>query len=240
MPMPSIFLTAEWQNLAIANYEMDPAILLPYLPPKTEIDYFNNKCLVSLVAFRFVNTRLKGVPVPFHQNFEEINLRFYVKHKSGNEWRRGVSFIKEIVPRPALTFVANSIFREKYMTLPTRHKILINYTGFDIRYEWKHQREWDHFHISTNGVPLPWDVGSREEFITEHYWGYTRLSNTLSAEYQVEHSPWKMYRVDNFELNVRFRELYGADFAFLDDAIPSSVMLAEGSRISVRSAVRIK
>jgi uncharacterized protein YqjF (DUF2071 family) len=238
--MPSTFLTAEWQNLAIANYEVDPSILVPYLPPKTEIDYFNNKCFVSLVAFRFVNTRLKGIAVPFHRNFEEINLRFYVKNKAANEWRRGVCFIKEIVPRPALTFVANTIYRENYITLPTRHKMTITTAGFDLRYEWKHRRDWDYFQISTNGEAVPWAKESQEEFITEHYWGYTRLSNTRSAEYQVEHPPWKIYKAESYELNVRFGDLYGSSFSFLAGAMPSSIMVAEGSKISVKSAVVLR
>src|SRR5690349_9487804 len=125
------------------NYSIDPAILLPYLPYKTELDLWNNKAYVSLVGFRFVNTRLKGFYVPFHRNFEEINLRFYVRYHSNGEWRRGVTFIKEIVPRPALTFIANTIYNEKYVTLPTRHNIQTTAEQLDVDYSWKFQKRWN-------------------------------------------------------------------------------------------------
>ena len=44
-------------------------------------------CYVSLVGFMFKNTRLLNIPIPFHTDFEEVNLRFYVKHFDGNEWK---------------------------------------------------------------------------------------------------------------------------------------------------------
>src|SRR3989344_5216660 len=116
-----VFLKAEWNNLIMANYEVPQEILLPYLPKYTELDLFEGKCYVSLVGFLFENTKMLGMKIPFHINFEEINLRFYVKYKSGKEWRRGVVFIKEIVSKPAITFVANTLYNEKYVTLSTAY-----------------------------------------------------------------------------------------------------------------------
>src|SRR6476620_2858144 len=98
--MSKTFLTAEWRKLILINYEIDPDLLLPYIPFGTELDYWKDKCFVSLVGFRFVNTKIKGIAIPFHRDFEEINLRFYLKYNYQGEWRRGVTFIKEIVPRP--------------------------------------------------------------------------------------------------------------------------------------------
>ena len=115
------FLRAEWRKLALANYVIDPERLAPHVPAGTELDLWQGKCYLSLVGFMFVNTRLLGVKVPFHVNFEEVNLRFYVRRREGSEWRRGVVFIKEIVPKPALTWVANTIYREHYETLPMEH-----------------------------------------------------------------------------------------------------------------------
>src|ERR1044072_8762987 len=107
------FLSAEWRNLAIANYAVGPGILEKSLPAKTELDYWQNTCYISLVGFMFLETKLKGFKIPFHVNFEEINLRFYVKYKDENQvWKRGVVFIKEIVPKPALAFIANTIYKE--------------------------------------------------------------------------------------------------------------------------------
>jgi len=140
--MQKTFLTAEWRKLIIVNYLIDPDRLLPYLPHKTELELWNGQCYVSLVGFRFINTKLKGISLTFHRDFEEINLRFYVRYKDGNTWKRAVTFIKEIVPKAALTFVANSFYSEKYITLPTRHHWDLHNDSIKVIYEWKHQGEW--------------------------------------------------------------------------------------------------
>ncbi|KIC94506.1 YqjF family protein [Flavihumibacter solisilvae] len=233
------FLTAEWRKLAMANYVIDPSLLAPYLPYKTEPDLWNGKCYVSLVGFRFLNTRLKGYSIPFHQNFEEINLRFYVTYKSGNEQKRGVCFIKEIVPRPALTFVANTIYKENYVTLPTKHEWVRDKDSLQVVYGWKNKGSWDSFSVTANGFARDIEAGGDEEFITEHYWGYTRLGNKVTSEYQVAHPRWQVYPIKDHAINVQFEKLYGKQFGVLDELQPESVMLAEGSAISVLGAAKI-
>ena len=238
--MRKTFLTAEWRKLIIVNYLIDPDKLLPYLPHKTELDFWNDQCYVSLVGFRFINTKLKGFSLPFHRDFEEINLRFYVRYKDGNTWKRGVTFIKEIVPRPALTFVANSIYSEKYVTLPTKHHWGLHNGSMKVAYEWKHQGAWDSIEVTASSTGLEIMPGSEEEFITEHYWGYTQINDRLTSEYQVEHPRWQTYSVMDHKITVRFGELYGAEFAILKDSLAQSIMLAEGSMISVRAAAKIR
>lgn len=238
--MKGKFLTAEWRKLAIANYSVDPDILLPYLPYKTELDYWKDTCYVSLVGFRFINTKLKGLKIPFHRNFEEVNLRFYVRYNHDNKWKRGVCFIKEIVPKPALTFVANSIYRENYITFPTKHELILDETHMQVSYSWKHANDWDTICLKTELRPCEILEDSEEEFITEHYWGYTQLDKSLTSEYEVQHPRWQTYPVLEHQIKVRFGELYGAEFGFLKDALPASVMLAEGSAIAVLQAGKIK
>lgn len=131
------FLTAEWRKLVMANYVVGPEILKPYLPDGTELDFFQNHCYVSLVGFNFVNTRVRGIAIPFHRNFEEVNLRFYVRHLHNNEWKRGVVFIKEIVPRFAITFVVNSIYGEKYETMEMGHVWARDDNSLTVKYLWK-------------------------------------------------------------------------------------------------------
>src|SRR5690349_16714383 len=169
--MNRTFLTAEWRKLAIINYAIDPSILSPYIPYKTELDFWNDKCYISLVGFRFMNTRVKGIKIPFHVDFEEINLRFYVRYKEGNTWKRGVTFIKEIVPKPALTFVANTVYKENYITLPTRHEWIEDANGINVTYGWRHKGDWDSISVAADSTPKDIISGSEEEFITEHYWG---------------------------------------------------------------------
>jgi uncharacterized protein YqjF (DUF2071 family) len=238
--MNSKFLTAEWRKLAIANYSVDPEILLPYLPFKTELDFWNDKCYVSLVGFRFINTKLKGLTIPFHRHFEEVNLRFYVRYKDSNGWKRGVTFIKEIVPRHALTFIANTVYKEKYITLPTKHSWNIQEHQLIVSYHWKYKNEWNDFSITAINRPIATAENSEEQFITEHYWGYTQMNPRCTSEYGVEHPTWLMYPVANSLIKVSFDKLYGAEFQFLNEQRPDSVMLAEGSEICVRTMRKIK
>ncbi len=237
MPKPSPFLTAEWRKLAIVNYAIEPSVLKSFLPFGTELDLWKDTCYVSLVAFRFVDVRVRQIKIPFHTNFEEINLRFYIKYKEGNEWRRGVTFIKEIVPRRAISLVANYIYNEKYVTLPTSSTWELGHEHNKISYKWKHGGKWDHLSMITDPTPVEILVGSEEEFITEHYWGATRVNPKKTSFYQVEHPRWQVFPVRNCEVDVRFGKLYGSSFAFLDRARPDSVMLAEGSKIVVRKAI---
>lgn len=237
--MLASFLTAEWRKLSMANYVVSSDLLLPYLPKHTELDFYNGDCYVSLVGFLFDNVRLKGVPVPFHTSFEEVNLRFYVRYRDeeGN-WKRGTTFIKEIVPKYAVSWTANLLYHEPYVTMPMRH----HWTNTDgeliVGYEWKY-KDWNRFEVVAHNQAIDMPVGSKEEFITEHYWGYTAYSSSITSEYGVEHPRWQVYPVKNYEIDVDFNAIYGTDFGFLTSQKPDSVLLAEGSAIQVRSARKL-
>jgi uncharacterized protein YqjF (DUF2071 family) len=236
--MPRVFLTAEWRKLAMANYIVDPALLQRYLPYKTELDLWNNACYVSLVGFMFLNTRLLGFRIPFHSTFEEVNLRFYVRYKDVTGWKRGVVFIKEIVPKRALTFVANSIYKENYETMPMMHRWETTDSNLTVEYRWK-LKEWNSLEVKCDSEAMTIATGSEEEFITEHYWGYTKIGEQRTSEYGVEHERWKVYPVQDYALHVNFGNVYGNQFEFLRNERPVSVFLAEGSDIVVREGLKI-
>jgi uncharacterized protein len=229
---PKVFLTAEWRKLALAQYAVDKEILSKYLPPYTILDDWQGKYYVSLVGFMFVNVKLRGFNIPFHTNFEEVNLRFYVKFKEDSIWKRGVVFIKEFVPKPAITFVANTLYKEKYQTLPMKHLWIEEKDELEVTYSWKN-RKWNNFAVAATSLAEDILAGSEEEFITEHYWGYTRIGVNKTSEYGVEHPRWQAYPIKNYKINVDFGINYGDDFAFLNNANPDSVILAEGSEIRV-------
>ncbi|MBS1668416.1 MAG: DUF2071 domain-containing protein [Bacteroidetes bacterium] len=231
--MKKTFLQAEWRMLAMANYAIDKKILNKYLPAKTEIDLWNNTCYVSLIGFMFMETKLKGLKIPFHTNFEEVNLRFYVRFKDKSEWKRGVVFIKEIVPKPALTLVANSLYKEKYETMPMRHSWEISDEQVTVEYQWK-KKKWNSLRVITRNTSSLILQKSEEEFITEHYWGYTKISDTKTSEYGVEHPKWEVYDTKEYLIDVDFEDIYGADFSFLQAEKPQSVFLAVGSEIKVK------
>ena len=233
------FLKAEWRKLAIANYEVSPEILEKYLPAFTELDSWNGKHYVSLIGFMFLNTKMLGLKIPFHVNFEEVNLRFYVKFKEGDEWKRGVVFVKELVPKKALTIVANKLYKEHYHAVPMSHSWKIDNETIAVEYGWKINQELQTFSLQAENKPMEIPEGSEAEFITEHYWGYTKVTNSKTYEYEVRHPRWKTYLVKNHSIQVDFRKVYGKDFSFLNSQTPISVMLAEGSEISVENKKNI-
>jgi hypothetical protein len=225
------------------NYEIEPAILAPFVPRGTELDTWSGRTFVSIVGFMFQDTRVLGLPIPLHRDFEEVNLRFYVRRRSGAELRRGVSFIKEIVPRRAIAAVARYLYNENYIALPMRHLIDLESGGLKqeglVEYGWKHSSLWNHLRVKTRGTPSELVPGSEEEFITEHYWGYARQRDGSSVEYRVEHPPWRVWQVSECSFDCDAAALYGNQFLKPLTAPPSSAFLAEGSAISVSRATKI-
>ena len=217
----------------MVNYAIDPKILQKYLPPNTELDFWEGKCYVSLIGFMFLNTKVKGFKFPFHVNFEEVNLRFYVKRNvEGKSIRRGVVFIREIVPKHLLTFIANKLYKEHYVTMPMQHEWKEENDGLRISYEWKKEK-WYSCQVRASSNLKSILPGSEEEFITEHYWGYSKLSESKTLEYRVNHPRWEVYPIQSYAVDVDFGALYGEDFGFLNHQKPESVILAEGSQIQV-------
>jgi uncharacterized protein len=225
------FLTAEWRNLIMVNYEVNADILTPYLPLHTQLDSFNGKVYVSLVAFHFLNTKLKGISIPFHSDFEEVNLRFYVRYKEGQEWKRGVVFISELVPKPMIAFVARLLYGEKYKYSPIDSSVKESVSR-NLHFSWGKNSEYS-IAAETEKKVVRLEEGSEAQFILEHYWGYTSLRNGSTSEYKVAHPSWNIYPVLNYKVDVNFETLYGKRFGFLNHIQPSSVVVAEGSPVAV-------
>lgn len=210
-------------------------MLKPHLPAHTELDLWNGTCYVSVVGFRFLNTRLKGWRIPFHEHFTEINLRFYVRRLDPEMgWKRGVVFVREIVPKPAIAIVANTLFRERYLARPMRHRWHEQDGLLEVEYAWRQAGRWQSFGLQTENAPVDLKEGSEAEFITEHFWGYARRDDTSTVEYQVEHPRWQVYPVRTWRCGIDFGAAYGPAFSVLAKAEPVSVFLAEGSDVVVR------
>ncbi|MCB9332249.1 MAG: DUF2071 domain-containing protein [Lewinellaceae bacterium] len=229
------FLIAAWRRLVLLNYAVEPEALLPYLPAHTELDIWNDTCYVSLVGFMFENTKVRGLKIPFHVNFEEINLRFYVRHNDPVlGWKRGVVFIREIVPKPAIAWVANTLYRERYVARRMWHRWQEQPGQLEVEYGWREGKQWQAFGVQTAGAAMDIKEGSEAEFITEHYWGYAPWDKTRTMEYQVEHPRWQVYPVASWHCQVDYGAAYGPAFADLTAATPKSIFLAKGSAIVVR------
>jgi len=225
------------------NFVVDPAIIAPLVPPGTELDYENGETFVSVVGFLFLDTRLLGLPIPLHRDFEELNLRFYVRKKSADTWRRGVVFIRELVPRRAIALVARAFYGENYLALPMKQEIEHVDLGIKVAYSWRRGSKWESLAMTASGEPQNIPAGSHEEFITEHYWGYTCVRARHAeaeerrragcSEYRVEHPRWKIWTAETFQLRAAVATLFGAQFAETLAAPPRSAFIAEGSPITV-------
>ncbi len=231
--MTKTFLHARWRNLIMANYPVPPEVLLPYLPAGTQLDDWQGKHYVSLVGFMFTDTRVLGVRIPFHIHFEEVNLRFYVKYKDGEQWKRGVVFISEIVPKPAIAFVANTLFNECYRTCRMRHTEVHRADRLAVSYAWRYKGSTYCMAVEAAAQPVAIAGGSAEDFFTEHYWGYSDAGRGRTTEYAVAHPVWRVHPIHHYKVEADFAHLYGASFAMLNGVEPDSVLLAEGSAVQV-------
>jgi uncharacterized protein YqjF (DUF2071 family) len=227
------FLTANWRYLAMLNFVVDPAIVAPLAPPGTELDFENGETFVSVVGFLFLDTRILGLPVPLHRDFEEVNLRFYVRKKSAYTWRRGVVFVREFVPKRAIALIARSFYGEPYLAVPMKHEIEHVDLKLNVAYSWRRGSKWESLQMSASGEPQIIPAGSHADFITEHYWGYTCVRAGYS-EYRVEHPRWKIWNAEKFEFRADVAALYGEKFADTLSAKPRSAFIADGSFIEVQ------
>jgi len=226
------FLEASWKNLIMANYEIEPELLMPYLPKGTELDFYNGKTFVSLVGFLFEDTHIFNIPIPHFGTFEEVNLRFYVTRQDGEETKRGVVFIDETVPNKIVAWIANRLYREHYRSVPTKHLLEIDESRKKIGYKWKIGESWNKIYAEAERTGSEMIPGSFEEFIFEHYYGYTKVNASATEEYSVQHGRWLVNQVNSYEINCDFEAMYG--LGFLNKAEPNAVFLAEGSEVSVK------
>jgi len=238
------FLTAAWRYLVMLNYEVPPALLEPLVPAGTELDTWNGATLASMVGFRFLDTRVIGIPIPGHRDFDEVNLRFYVRRRGeDNQWRRAVVFVRELVPRRAIALVARWCYNEPYTAVPMRHDLHMigAQDGQPGRaaYAWRVAGRWHGLEASTRGLPALPDPASEAAFTAEHYWGYTVQRDGGSKEYRVEHPPWRVWDAEAAVLDCDVETVYGAGFAECLGPKPRSAFLAEGSAVTVARGRRL-
>lgn len=241
------FLTARWTDLLVLNFAVPPELVERLAPAGTEPDLHDGQAFISIVGFQFQNVRVLGIPIPGHTRFDEVNLRYYVKRVVDGETRRGVIFVREIVPRRAVSFVANRLYYENYVTYPMRHAIHMAgdelAPGDTVEYSWDSRprlgAQWNRLAArvaSPLALPQP---GSLDEFIIEHYWGYSRGRDGRAHEYRVAHPPWRVARAEGITWDCDLAATYDAPFAEYLAGPPASALVAEGSAIEVYRGRRV-
>jgi len=230
------FLTANWKNLIMINFEVTPKLLLPFVPAGTELDLWKNKAFVSIIAFLFDEVKVLGIPAIGNKQFEELNIRFYIKRLDGKNIKRGVAFVKEIVPKPLVTRIANFFFSEHYQTMKMSHEFSFTCINQKEIQNLEYIVKKDKFHRFSARLTsklIDMEEGSFEEFIAEHYWGYSRVSDYKTIEYKVQHPKWKIFKESDIVFKCDFEKLYGNQWKFLNLKEPHSAFVAQGSKVSV-------
>jgi uncharacterized protein YqjF (DUF2071 family) len=239
--MPRPFLTARWESLVMLNWDCPRELLEPLVPAGTVLDAWRGRFLVSVVGFLFLDTRLRGIPVPCHRNFEEVNLRFYVRcGMPDGTARRAVVFVRELVPRRAIAALARRAYNEPYLAVPMRHRRNLDpHAGGAAEYGWRFRGDEFRLTARVSGSAQPLDPGSEAEFVTEHYWGYTRQRDGGTLEYQVEHPPWTVWTTAEAHFEGPAVGLYGAELGDVLASPPSSAFVALGSEVAVHPGSRL-
>lgn len=237
--MRNILLSAHWTNLLVANFETDKNFLSKYLPAGTELNDWNGKYFMSLVGFQFSKTKFYGIPAPFYRSFPEINLRFYVKRKTNDGWRKAIVFIKEIAPAKLIGFMAGWLYNENFISLPLKSNFKNVPGKKEIEYNWKINNEWNYLKAITDNELKKYEPGSLENFISSHYYGYTKVSETKTKEFEVIHEPWHVHPVTTFEMKLDAESIYGKDTVPFFSTTPYLVFYMDGSETKVTKPLSI-
>ena len=236
------FLTATWRNLVLLSYEIDPEALLKYLPPGLSLDAWQGKCLISFVGLQFRNTRVRGIPAPIYRNYPQVNLRFYVRREIDGQYRRGVVFIKQIVPHRMVALVARRVYHERFVAMPLRCSLVFPSDSSQpqkITYQWRHRRKRGKMEVADLGALEHPKEGSIEQFLAEHYWGYNAQPDGSTLEYLVDRPSWRIRVAATSTLVCDVEQLYGSSFVESLGASPLAAFWAEGSEVAVHRGVRL-
>jgi len=224
------FLTARWSDLLLVTYVVPADALAPHLHPALELDLWGGVAHVSLVAFRFLETRILGMPVPGYRSFPEVNLRTYVRHGSD----RGVMFVREFVPSRVVAGVARLLYNEPYEAAHVTARVDSGADGpVRAQFDWQFGGGGHRLAVTgSRATSLP--VLGSDAFLTkEHEWGFGRTRSGRLLRYRVRHPEWPVRAVVNVDIDVDFGALYGSAWAFLNTATPDSVIFAVGSAVVV-------
>jgi uncharacterized protein YqjF (DUF2071 family) len=235
------FLTARWVDLLMLNYQVAPELLAPYVPHGTSLDFFEGKTYLSLVAFWFREAKLFGkILAPFHREFPQINLRFYVRRPTEADDRLGVVFITEIVQKRMIALVAHAAYGEHYLCRSVKTRGVRGSEKRALEYGWQSENSWCNLAAdgisSATCIPSP---GTLEHFLVDRYWGYTARPNGGCMEFNVVHPTWKVSHCSDAAFLGDPTLEYGPEIANVLRGKPSAAFVVDGSPVTVCNGVKI-
>lgn len=234
--MSRVFLTARWVNLVLVNYRVPPELLLPHVPPGSELDTPDDAPdthLLSLVAFHFADTAAFGIPIPTAQWFPELNLRFYVRRGE----KRATVFLREFVPNAIITLGARWLYHQPYNLALIQHNWRVRGETIDINTDFTFRDTYGSLRVQAENKPTIPPQNSQAHFLKEHYWGFDRTPNGQAFRYRVAHPVWRTYPVIEHDIRFNPGTLLGGAWRNLEwEASMHSVLCAEGSSVKVYTA----
>ncbi len=226
------FLTAVWTDLVLASYAVPDDLLLPLLPPGLSLDKRNGSAWCSLVGFDFSQMRVLGWSVPplfGICDFPEFNLRFYVREGE----RRGVVFVRELVPTPLIALAARLTYNEKYSLARMTSRVTQVGETRRVRHDFALNGQRHTLAVTAHGPPADPPPGSLDNWIKEQGWGFGQTRGGKLIRYRVVHPHWRTYAVQHCDLPLDFEALYGPAWHSLQSRAPDAVTLAEGSHVAI-------
>jgi uncharacterized protein len=233
------FLTANWRNLVLVNFVVPADLLEPRLPPGCVLDrvpHSPDTHLLSVVAMHFDNTRVWGVPVPFAQRFDEVNLRFYARQGD----RHGSVFLRQYVPSRTILYGARWTYNQPYELARIQHVVAESGDHLEIRTRFERGRYTGAVSLRAERGAITPPVDSLEHFLKERYWGFDSDRRGRVFRYPVWHPVWRTHPVIDVDIDFDPGVLLGGDWRDVDwTAAYHSALFAEGSLSAIYPAERV-
>jgi uncharacterized protein YqjF (DUF2071 family) len=193
--------------------------------------------MLSLVAFHFADNRVLGVPIPFAREYDQINLRFYVRRRlEDGGWRRGVVFLRELAPAKPVVAGARFVYGERYDCVPVTARVrppgAAGTRGGRAVYRWRDRHQVHRLAVDFHGPAALPGPGSLEDFLTDRHFGYVSAERA-TREYRVDHPPWRVWPATDARLSHGIADAFGRRFERALDRAPLSAFVAEGSRMEL-------
>lgn len=205
----------EWNNVLFFHWVVPYKSLRNCVPKNLNIDTFDGKAYVSLVAFTMQKIRPKKLPsIPFISNFHEINLRTYIN----NDNKKGVYFLNIETEKLLSAFIA-----QKLSGLP---------------YEKARIKRVDKKYTSTNPkkklfLETEFEIGETildktmlDIWLTERYCLYLTKGPSL-YRYDIHHKEWELKNLKVKKLNLNYK----IDKVNLSDSAPAFIHYSDGIKV---------
>lgn len=182
----------EWNNSVFLHFEIPYELLIDLIPNDLELDSFNGKYYVSLVAFTMNELYPKNLfPLGYISNFHEINIRTYVNKDN----KSGVFFINIEAEKILSSFIAKILSKLPYTKSQIKRK-LKNYKSLhnkkklalDISYD-IHDGQ-----ITKNDLDI---------WLLERYCLFYEKKSDI-FRYDIYHKPWSIQSLDLISLKIKY------------------------------------